>query len=99
MYKVTFTGSAAYVQVNGGLHLVQKPSIGLKRIGGQWCRVLTGLVQMGTRFIKVAYPFELASLTDRIMLAAQTVIKNIIPDRFCFRLRLGRAVDVALAWG
>ena len=100
MHRVTFIDdSTAHVQVGQKSLRVEQASVILKQRDGEWYRVLVGSTKIGTRFHHVEFVIEPATFADRVIIIARSIIKSITPSRFYFRLQLGRAFDVVLAWG
>ena len=103
MFEVYFLDDkTAAVRTRDRSILVEQAHVILKKMRGRWVKVLVGVFRAVVANRERAWPVEVVlgalALGERIMMAAQTVIKAIIPEHFGFRLRVGDHLDAALVW-
>ncbi len=81
---------------------VEQASVLIKKVSGQWQKVLVGVYRAVTanreRFWLVEIILGAISIGERLLMAAQTFFKSVCPEHFLFRLKWGAGLDMALAW-
>ena len=86
MFEVFFINDrTATVKTRGRSMLIEQAHILLKKVRGQWRRVLTGVYRAITANRERAWPVEIVlgavSLGERLLLTAQRFFKSICPER------------------